>query len=327
MNNSQSAARSKDLKLCLPEQHITINVTIPAPTRKTRHRKVYQHATPVIDQTNVTDLPVADGRPSPDTIFVPDGYVEPEVLCKPHREQTMDAFRDQEEVNKIVTYLLSNEMYREHMLFVVGINLGLRYSDLRLLRFCDFINKDRTFKDELPLRAETKTRKRKTRNRHIMINSAVKNAILEFLRHNPRSIDDYLFENISNNRSAYKDENGNEKRQPLSNTAISNMIKDIAEAVGIEGRFASHSLRKTFGRLYLLNHKDDPTALTTLQLIFDHSSPRITLSYVGITADDLADAYRMNWGSIEDSDHIEINMEPESSNVIPFGTPRIALGK
>lgn len=282
-------------------QPITINVEIPAPTRRTRHRKIYQSSVvnPISPVTNIASLRESAGAEL-DTapIMVPDGYTEPEVFHAPHKEQTMDAFRDQAEVDKVATYLLDNEMYREYMLFIVGINLGLRYSDLSILRFCDFLNEDGTFKDELPLRSEVKTRNKKTRNRHIMINNAVKKAIAEFLSRNPRNITDYLFENISNNRSAYVGQSENSESKPLSNTAICNMVKSIAEDVGIFRRFGSHSLRKTFGRLYLINHKDDPTALITLQMIFGHSSPRITLAYIGITADDLAEAYKMNLGLV-----------------------------
>lgn len=287
-------------------QPITINVTIPAPTRRTRKRKIYKVAQEVSSQDNIINTSAvraqAGGSTEAAPIIIPKDYVEPEVFHKPHREQTMDAFRDQEEVDKVAKYLIDNEMYREYMLFTVGINLGLRYSDLSILRFCDFLNEDGTFKSELPLRSERKTENRKTRNRHLLINDAVKKAITEFLSRNSRNITDYLFENISNNRSAYVDKDGNEAHNPLSVTAISNMVKDMAEAVGIHGKFASHSLRKTFGRLYLINHKDDPTALITLQMIFGHSSPRITMSYIGITADDLAKVYQMNLGLLDDSE-------------------------
>ena len=49
----------------------------------------------------------------------------------------------------------------------------------------------------------------------------------------------------------------------------------------------THSLRKTFGYHYYQKTND----IAILQDIFNHSDPAITLRYIGINEDTIADAY------------------------------------
>ena len=53
----------------------------------------------------------------------------------------------------------------------------------------------------------------------------------------------------------------------------------------------THLMRKTFAYHYLTGAADRSRALEQLMLLLGHSSPRITLSYAGITEDELRDAY------------------------------------
>lgn len=74
--------------------------------------------------------------------------------------------------------------------------------------------------------------------------------------------------------------NGKERAYKILNKA--------ARAVGITRRIGTHTLRKTFG--YHCYQKYDDVVL--LQKIFNHSSPQITLRYIGIKQEDIDVVYR-----------------------------------
>jgi integrase len=56
--------------------------------------------------------------------------------------------------------------------------------------------------------------------------------------------------------------------------------------VGLE-EIGTHTLRKTFGYHFYLETHD----IGLLQELFNHSSPKITLRYIGITQDTVDNAY------------------------------------
>ncbi|MDE1433721.1 tyrosine-type recombinase/integrase, partial [Bacillus licheniformis] len=58
------------------------------------------------------------------------------------------------------------------------------------------------------------------------------------------------------------------------------MLKEAAEYVGLDG-IGTHTMRKTFGYWHYKKFKD----VALLQEIFNHSSPDVTLRYIGITQD------------------------------------------
>ncbi len=57
--------------------------------------------------------------------------------------------------------------------------------------------------------------------------------------------------------------------------------------VGIKDRIGTHTLRKTFGYHAYKMGMD----LSVIQKLLNHASPSITLSYIGITRDDLDNVY------------------------------------
>lgn len=65
------------------------------------------------------------------------------------------------------------------------------------------------------------------------------------------------------------------------------ILKKAAKACGIIGNICTHTLRKTFGYHYYKETGD----IITLQKILGHSNPGITLTYIGITAEDIMAAY------------------------------------
>lgn len=209
-------------------------------------------------------------------------------------EHAAEPIKDMNDIIRVSQYLIASGRYRDNMLFITGINFGLRVSDLRTLRFTNIINDDFTFRDRFPV-FEKKTRNTRNRkfNRYITINTAVIEAVTLYLENTPNvSLSDYMFRSQSNNS---KDVNA-----PLSKQAIDYMLKGIAKDLGLGCRIATHSLRKTFGLHQMVMSGNDPRKLLLLQKMFGHASPAQTLDYIGITSEEIDEAYRnLNLGSIK----------------------------
>ena len=195
---------------------------------------------------------------------------------------------------KSIEYLVGTERYRDNMLFIVGINFGLRASDLRLLRFSNLINDNCTFKDSFPV-FEKKTRNTRSRkkNRYITINNAVMEAVTLYLEHTPGvTLSDYMFRSVSNR--------GGNVNAPLSVKSIDRILKGIADELDLSVKMSTHTLRKTFCYHQMLMSHNDSRKLLLLQKMLNHSSPVQTLAYIGITSEEIEDAYRkLNLGSVK----------------------------
>lgn len=200
-----------------------------------------------------------------------------------------EPIKEKEDIRRISEYLVENGRYRDNMLFIVGINVGLRVSDLIELRFSDFIDENGKYKSEFDV-FEHKTRNsRKTaRNRRIGINDAVVWAIDEYLNNEARQgkvkkINDYLFPATRSDT-----ETGHINRK-----TVDMMIKGVIKDLGIQVKASTHTLRKTFGYQMMaaapVGKKEE--TLLLLQEIFGHSDSRITRRYIGITQEDITDAY------------------------------------
>ena len=164
--------------------------------------------------------------------------------------------------------LLKQQNLRDYCLFTVGINSGLRISDLLNLTVNDVIDKDK-IKDRIRLR-EKKTNKFK--DFHLSDNA--KSSIREYLKTRNYKPNEPLFLSRKNKgfllrQQAYK------------------IINDVAKAIGIKDKIGTHTLRKTFGYHAYNNGYD----ITLIQKLFNHSTPAITLRYIGITQEELDDVY------------------------------------
>lgn len=225
------------------------------------------------------------------------GMIAPAIedtSCEVVEEHKAEPIKNMEDVFRISEYYIKNGKYRDNMLFIVGINFGLRVSDLRMLRFSNIINDNLTFRDTFPVfeKKTRNTRKRRT-NRYITINNAVVEAVTLYLKNTPNvSLSDYMFRSESNH--------GASLNRPLDNKSIDRILKRAADAVGISSKVSTHTLRKTFGYHQMVMSNNDSRKLLLLQKIFNHSTAAQTLDYIGITCEEIEEAYRqLNLGSVE----------------------------
>lgn len=194
-------------------------------------------------------------------------------------------------INEISDFLVSNGRFRDNMLFIVGINLGLRVSDLRLLRFSHLISDNFIFRNSFDiLEKKTENTRKQRRNRSLSINDAIIEAVTLYLENTPNvTLSDYLFKSESNR---------NRGPSPITRKSIDRILKGIASDLELDIRVSTHTLRKTFGYHQMVMSNNSSRKLVVLQKMFGHSSAAQTLDYIGITREEIDEAYRnLNLGS------------------------------
>ncbi|WP_017187839.1 site-specific integrase [Alkalibacillus haloalkaliphilus] len=159
--------------------------------------------------------------------------------------------RDPEMIEKMKSILLK-QSYRDWFMFVMGINTGLRISDLLSLKVEDVKNKTHITIQE------QKTGKMK----RFRINNDLNDHISEYIAN--MSDQDYLFKSKRSN-------------QPIKRVQAYKILNEAAQKAGVS-EIGTHTLRKTFGYHFYKRTKD----VALLQDIFNHSAPSITLRYIGI---------------------------------------------
>lgn len=145
---------------------------------------------------------------------------------------------------------------RDVLLFLIGINTGLRVNDIVRLRVGDVKKKD-SF-----IIREGKTEKRRTVNI-----SMLKDEIKSFTK--GKSDHEYLF----------KSQKGDNH---ITTTQVYRVLSEAGDYIG-RNDIGTHTMRKTFGYHHYKQFKD----VAMLQEIFNHSAPSITLRYIGIRQDEI----------------------------------------
>jgi integrase len=168
--------------------------------------------------------------------------------------RTVQPIRDIEKIAAMKAELLKTGR-RNWFLFVLGINTGLRISDILKLKV-----KDVKGKSHLVI-YEQKTGKYK----RFKINRELQQHILSYTAN--MDDEDYLFRSL---RSPL----------PIKRVQAYRILNRAAKKVGIS-EIGTHTLRKTFGYHFYQRTKD----VALLQEIFNHSSPSVTLRYIGINQD------------------------------------------
>lgn len=234
---------------------------------------------PSIDiQTLKSSRKLADG------LIAPAEHAIKEDIVKDH---SADPIKSLDDIAKISLFLTENHRWRDNMLFIVGINFGLRFSDLRMLRFGNLINPNFTFKETFAVfEKKTRNTRKRRKNRYITINNAVMEAVTLYLENTPNvCLSDYLFKSESNNRTLFTD-------KPISLQAANYLFAKLADDLQLTFHFSTHTLRKTFCYHQMVMSNNDHRKLLLLQKMMNHSSPAQTLDYIGITSEEIEAAYK-----------------------------------
>jgi integrase len=159
--------------------------------------------------------------------------------------------------------LLKKKSLRDYLLFVIGINTGLRIHDLLQLKVEDIWDGERS-KEFLYLNDSNGDS-----IQSFYLNQKVRHALSEYLSQTALAPTDFLFKS-------------NRNHKPITRQQAYRIINHAAKEVGIPGKIGTHTLRKTFG--YHAYKKG--IAISLLQAIFNHTSSSETLRYIGISQPD-----------------------------------------
>ena len=172
-----------------------------------------------------------------------------------------EPIKNKKDIKAIEEYLKEHNE-RDYVVWILGINTGLRVSDIVGLDVSDVV--DKTHINII----EKKTQKRKS----IYINDKLKKVLKDYTK--GRNIDEPLFLGKQGRR--------------LNCRQVHRFLVDVCNKLGIKSKVSTHTMRRTFGYHHYQKFKD----AIVLQKIFNHSSQRITLMYIGVEQDEIDKSYR-----------------------------------
>ena len=182
-----------------------------------------------------------------------ENYNKPRVGSK----ITVDPIRRMKDIQSISKLLSDNP--RNHLLFVMGTNNGLRTGDLLKLKVSDV--KGMKIGDTLVIK-EGKTGKRNI----LVMNKSIHKSMQIYLEALKPMDDDALFASRKGRRS-------------ITVQCVNNMVKKWVSEINLKGNYGAHSLRKTWGYVQRTTYG---VGFEILCKRFNHSSPAITMRYLGI---------------------------------------------
>ena len=170
---------------------------------------------------------------------------------------TVNPIRKIKDIKKIKRKLKNNP--RDLLLFTLGVNNGLRISDLLNLRVGDV--RDLAPGETLKI-LETKTGKQNV----LMVNKETRKVLDSFLNEAQPGDEEYLF----------KSRKG--VNRPITKSYVNQRVKEWTRGMN-QGNYGTHSMRKTFGYIQRMHFG---VGFEILCKRFGHSNPSVTMRYLGI---------------------------------------------
>jgi len=183
---------------------------------------------------------------------------------------------------KNIRSILKGQSVRNELLFIFGINVGLRISDILKLKIEDLVKSNfKTVRDYVII-----TEKKTGKTKKFYIGDIVK-----------KVIENYIKELSNLDMSNYVFQSRKGKNMPITRQRAYRILNNAAEMIGlveknekgviISGQIGTHTLRKTFG----YHAYQNGSSLELLMDIFNHSSKSQTLRYIGITEEQKKEVY------------------------------------
>lgn len=180
-----------------------------------------------------------------------------------------EPIRDNKQFKALAEYFLHKGQIRNYTMVIMGTYTALRISDLLRLKWSDVYDEQHNrFHSHITI-IERKTRKTKiiALNNHIL-------ASLQILF--PYRQGEFLFTSRKN------------KEKAISRIQAWRIINGAVTELGLTGKIACHSLRKTWGYHAWTSGEVSPVVIME---IYNHSNYEVTKRYLGVSQDDLDKAY------------------------------------
>jgi site-specific recombinase XerD len=176
----------------------------------------------------------------------------------------VEPFKDLKQINAIKKYLKKNSS-RDFLLFVLGINTGLKMNEMLEMKVKDVLDEEgnvKTFYYEPSCESD--------QIGAIYLNTKVRVALEDYFSHSDLSVDHYIFLSTKT-------------KNAISRQQAHRIIHDAVNSLGIKGKFGAGSMRKTFG--YHAYKKG--VSISIIQKYFHHATPSETYKYLGITKEEM----------------------------------------
>ena len=179
--------------------------------------------------------------------------------------KSVSAVKSTEQISTVSHMLEKHggETYRD--IWQLGLNLALRIGDLLNLTYDDFAG------GETITVIEQKTGKSRT----IKLNEKVQTIVKQRQALNPN--DNYIFQSVGNRAKKLL--------KPLSRETVARKFAEVGEIIGVH--LGTHSMRKTRGYAMW----DAGVPLEVIARVLNHSSPAVTMRYIGLEQADINKTY------------------------------------
>ena len=196
--------------------------------------------------------------------------------------KTVQPIRSQSDRDALDAYFMHRNM-RDRVMFALGIYTGRRISDLVRLNVRDVARVDR--KGRLCIVERLVLHEQKTgKFADPLLHPKVRRILSKYLRQRRKrspSLGALLNEPLLKSQKARRD-----GQYRITKRHALRVLANAARNCRLNYKIGTHSLRKTFG---YIQHQNG-TSIELIQRMLNHSSPEITLAYIGITRDDMDEA-------------------------------------
>lgn len=175
-----------------------------------------------------------------------------------------------DELKRLIKCLEDDKQYMWAAYCLLSFCMSIRVSDILALKWNDILG----------IRDFVVTEKKTGKTKSVPIGASVRQHIFDlYEKMGQPPVDKLIF---------YSDYTG----KPYTKMTIGRKCSEWKEKYNLKiGRFSSHSFRKAFGRWYYQNYGANEHALIKLGMIFNHSSITTTAIYIGLTHDEIYDAF------------------------------------
>lgn len=207
----------------------------------------------------------------------------------------VEAITDQRKIQSMSAYLKQRNE-RDYVMFILGINIGLRISDMLDKKVGFFREAAKLGYVELAPKKQDKSAARQIERAKgkgivatwnndsigieeeaVVINSSGRRKIVRIYMSD--EIRRFIIEETKDMQDEQFMFASRQGDGPITRQMAYVVLNDAAKSAGIQDKIGTHSMRKTFGYWHYQKNHD----IRLLMDIFGHSSEDITLKYIGIT--------------------------------------------